>query len=139
MNGADVRFATVVQSAELEEISIRIESTVPVPEVEKVSVWVPLMTSFSLGPLEKLADSDEDILTTSSCSKESRLTESKGTNAIIKSKTRRKDLQRSCLPMKLRHHRLPLKPPIFIDTNWLVFRCRRIAKSNESRNKSEFG
>ena len=74
MNGADVRFATVVQSAELEEISIRIESTVPVPEVEKVSVWVPLMTSFSLGPLEKLAEREEDILTTSSCSNESILT-----------------------------------------------------------------
>ena len=74
MNGADVRFATVVQSAELEEISIRIESTVPVPEVEKVSVWVPLMTSFSLGPLEKLAEREEDILTTSPCSKESSLT-----------------------------------------------------------------
>ena len=66
--------------------------------MEKVSVWVPLMTSFSLGPLEKLADSDEDILTTSSCSKESRLTESKGTNAIIKSKTRRKDLLKVVSP-----------------------------------------
>ena len=117
MNGADVRFATVVQSAEFDEISIKIESTVPVPVVEKVSVCVPLMTSFSLGPFEKLAERDEDFLTTSFCPKESRLTESKGTNAIIKSETRRKDLQRSCLPMKLRHHRLPLKPPIFIDTN----------------------
>ena len=117
MNGADVRFATVVQSAELDEISIKIESTVPVPEVEKVSVCEPFITSFSFGPLEKLAEREEDIFTTSSFSKESRLTESKGTNASIKSETRRKDLQRSCLPMKLRHHRLPLKPPIFIDTN----------------------
>jgi len=123
MNGADVRFATVVQSAELDEISIKIESTVPVPEVEKVSVCEPFMTSFSFGPLEKLAEREEDLLTISSCSSMSRLTSLRGKNAINKSETRRKDLQTSCLPMKLRHHRLPLKPPISNDTNLLIFPC----------------
>ena len=33
---------------------------VPFPEVENVIVWVPLITSFSSGPFEKLATREEE-------------------------------------------------------------------------------